>query len=222
MRCRDNFHPLVDRYAPRGYLVPEVLVQHFCRRSWQAAHTSVPQSLKVFPDRTPGANGPVENFLRGKTVDVHVRQRFLNGSAKPDVQIPLHLRRQTSLDADFCRAVVPSLLGSPNYFLDWEIVALFFAEVAAESAEPTTLDANVGEIYVSIYYVSYDISDRAPPQFIGHQHNGVVLRTSGAEQKSPFLGANIFSAESAVKYSRNLRVQRFGKLIQACHGGLLS
>ena len=164
----DYFNPLVNGDAPRGDAVAQFLVQHFGGRSGQAAHAGGFQPLQVFADGAAGTDGAVQHFLGGKAVDVHLRQGFLDGGAEADVQIALHLGRQAGLDAYLGGAVIPRFLGAADDFLDGEVVALLFAEIAAEGAEAATLDADIGEIDVAVDDVGGDVAHGAAAQFVGH------------------------------------------------------
>ena len=112
-------------------------------------------------------------------MDVHIGQGFLDGSAQPDIEVSFHLGRQTSLNAHLRGTVVPCFPGPPYNLLYGKEISFLFPEVAAESAESATLDADIGKVDVTVNYVSGDVSDRPAAQFICHKNSRVVFGTGG-------------------------------------------
>jgi hypothetical protein len=63
-------------------------------------------------------------------VYVHVRQVLFHGLADVDVQVAVHLGRQSCLYADFSSAERRRLLGAPYDLLVWKEIAFFLSEIA--------------------------------------------------------------------------------------------
>ena len=116
----------------------------------------------------------------------------------------MHLRRQTSLNADLSGPQVPSLASAAHYLPHGDEVALFLAMVPTKGAETAALYTDVGEVDVAIDYVCDYVAHCASAQLVGDQHQRAHLQTGDCEQSLRLLGGDILPQQGTVQDGRNL------------------
>ena len=67
--------------------------------------------------------------------------------------------------------------------------------VAAEGAEAAPLDADVGEVDVSVDHVGDEVSDSAASEFVGHHLGGVQFQPRGFEEGDRLLDGYVLAFE---------------------------
>ncbi len=139
-------------------------------------------------------------------MDVHVRVLLLDGLQQVNVEVAVHVRRQSCLDAYLCRTKACRFPGPPHNLLGGKEVAFLLPKVPAESAKSALLYADVGEIDVPVHHVCNDIANRPAPQLVSHQHKEVHLKAVAVKQLDGFLHRYVLAVQCPVKGRRYYRV----------------
>ena len=90
---------------------------------------------------------------------------------------------ESGLDTNFGGTELPGLPRAPHQLFFGEVVTLPAAVGAAEGAEAAALDADVGEVDVSIHHVSDRLPHGVAAQLIGRGHHGLEVRPHRTEER---------------------------------------
>ena len=152
-------------------------------------------------------------------MDVHVGELRLDLPGEVDVERAVHLGREPCLDAELGRAELCRLASTPHDLGERQEVALLLSEVAAEGAEPATLDAYVGEVDVAVDHVRDRVAVHLPAQFVRRRHERLERSALRLEQPRALGDGHFASTEDAVEDVADVRldaVQHRGQgLVQA-------
>ncbi len=109
---------------------------------------------------------------------MYVRKILLDSLQDVNIQLAVHLWRQAGLythlgGAKACRLFCPS-----HYFFGWQKVALFFAEIPAESTKAALLDADICKVDIPVYDVGDNVAHGLSPELVRHRHDKVHFKPS--------------------------------------------
>ncbi len=107
VRGRDDFDPPRDGQFVRAELAANAIIENFGGGAGNATESFILQHLQVIAQRHSGFIDAVGNFHRRKRVDVHCRNRALDGTQNVAIEKTVEIARQTALDTDFGCAAVP-------------------------------------------------------------------------------------------------------------------
>ncbi len=194
----NDLDPLAGGDATGGDAAAELVVEDFGGGAGEGIDAGLFEGAEVVLDRAAGADGAVEDLLRGEGVDMDVGEFSLDGAGEVDVVVAVHLGGKAGLDAHLGGAQIPGLAGTADDFFDGEEVGLLLAMVAREGAEAAVLDADVGEVDVAVDDVGHHVPHAAAPQLVGCEDDGVDLWAPGLEQRRRFVNADVFALQGLV------------------------
>ncbi|GBD19291.1 hypothetical protein HRbin27_01797 [bacterium HR27] len=134
-----------------------------------------------------------------------LRQFSLDGTTDRGIEVRIHLRRQTSLDAHLGRAELPSLLRPTDDLFQWQEIALFLAMSAGEGTKATTLDADIGEVDVPVDDVRHHIPDSATQQLVRHERHQEQVMPVRVEQSLTLLDGHLVAGEHPIQDTSDIQ-----------------
>ncbi len=154
MRDAMNFFPIVAGTFQARDLGADFVIENFRAAAGDGLQTGVHQPLDGFAHADFGNLRDAQNFRRGETVQMHLREARFQGAQQIFVVADLQVGMQAALQQNAGAAQLQHLF---NFFVDGfkgEDVAVFGAERPVKGAEGTILGAEVGVIDVAIDLVS--------------------------------------------------------------------
>src|SRR6516164_7382956 len=116
MRGLDEFSPLGCADSARRNLVTYLVYKNFCRSSRETSHACLFEGGEIITNRDAAERGAVQDLFRRETVDMQIRQRFLQGPTTVYVMPTVDTRGETGLNANLCGAQIKGFLRAPNDF----------------------------------------------------------------------------------------------------------
>src|SRR5262245_48449224 len=101
---------------------------------------------------------------------MHLRKRSFYDACEIDIEPAIHIRRKAGLHAYFGSTEVHGFFDTSKDFIIGKKVSLLVPIRPAECAKTAVLDADVGEVDVSIDDISDDVTYLLASKFIGGQH----------------------------------------------------
>ena len=168
MRGADDLDPLRRGKFVGRKNVSNLVVENFRGRARQRAQPVVAQHGKIIRQRHAREFHAIDNFHRGKRVDVHARHRLLDGAQNVAIIKLRQIARQAALNADFGRAQFPRLDRFARHVVERMKIRVRLARAAAEGAELASHKTDVGEIDVAVD----DVGDNVAGKFGAQQIRG--------------------------------------------------
>ena len=163
----------------------------------QTAQARVLELGEKVARRPAGQPGEPVPFHRRVRLEVQPRMRLVDDA--DDVQIPFvrQLMVQTADDVQLGGAAALGLGGALQDLLVGHDVALFAAQVGAESAEGAAVDADVGRIEVRVDVVIGEIAVLALAddvgQFAEREQVGALVKENAVVEGQPLAGLDFFA-----------------------------
>src|SRR5690348_614318 len=99
-------------------------------------------------------------------MDVNIWKALFHSSRELDVEVSIHIGRQSGLNADFGCAHFRGFADASKNLIHRKQISLFASVCTAERAKPTMLHTNIREVDIPIDDVRNNFTHLAPPQFV--------------------------------------------------------
>ena len=186
MRIPRDIEPLRRVHLVRADDRAHLVVQDLGGGARQGAEARGLELRKKGPDRQAKRRRALRHLQGREGVDVHVRNRRLDGAADGEIGLAAVVRMNAALKANFGRASLPGFGGATDDLFESEVVrraAQRLVRLAlGEGAERAAVGAYVGVIDVAVDDVANDIAAHRPAKLIGACDDAAVVGVARGEQ----------------------------------------
>ena len=138
------------------------------------------------PDRYAERRRALRDLQWREGVNVHVRDRRLDGAANAEIGLAGVIRMDAALKAYLGRASLPRLGRAAHDFLEREVIGRAAQRLMrlalGEGAELATIGADVGIVDVAVDDVADDVAARRPAKLVGCGDDAAVVGVARREQ----------------------------------------
>ena len=176
MRRGDDLHPARHRQLVGAQLLTHAIIQNFRGGAWDASQPFVLHHAQIVAQRQASFLDAVINLHRREGMNVHFRNRALDGPQQIPVVKSVEILRQPALNANLRGAAIPGFERSPHDFAERERISVRCSGPASKPAKTAPHETHVGEIDVAVHDVGDRVADRLPPQSIGNGNQRIERR----------------------------------------------
>ena len=186
MRGPRDIEPLRRVHLVRADDCAHLVVQDLGRGARQGAEAHVFELGQKRPDRQAKRRRALRDLQWRERVNVHIRNRRLDGAANAEIGLAGVIRMDAALKADFGRAPLPRLGRAANDFLKSKVIRraaqrlMLFA--LGEGAERAAVGAYVGVVDVAVDDVADGVAADSSAKLIGRGDNAPVIGVARREQ----------------------------------------